>query len=95
MIRNARSVKASDIIPADGDKFALRQYAEMDTHRIRKLAADLVAARKTMMPVPRVADLTKSDAAQVKEEVIRLLSDNGRRQLRGYKVSLSRTWGAL
>jgi len=48
-----------------------------------------------MMPVPRVADLTKSDAAQVKEEVIRLLSDNGRRQLRGYKVSLSRTWGAL
>jgi 2-keto-4-pentenoate hydratase len=59
------------------------------------LARALVEARETLVPVPRVAGLEKPAAAVVKSHAWDLLSRRGADPVVGYKVSMTRAWGAF
>jgi 2-oxo-hept-3-ene-1,7-dioate hydratase len=66
------------------------------SRRQEEAARHLFDARRTRVPVPRVRGLSSSDGALIKHEHIRLLTDDQRRGIGGYKVSLATgAWGAL
>ena len=59
------------------------------------LAHRLVAARRSTVPVTPPPGMSKAQGTEVKSLALGLLSENGRRRVVGYKVSMSYTWGAL
>jgi 2-keto-4-pentenoate hydratase len=62
---------------------------------IGEVASALVKAQTTLEPVPWVEGMTYEEASAVKHEMLQQLSSAGERQVIGYKVSMSYTWGAL
>ncbi|CAN7571767.1 2-keto-4-pentenoate hydratase [Pseudomonas umsongensis] len=67
----------------------------MNERDIHVLAARLLMARQTMEPVEPPADMTKAQASAVKQRTLELMTAYDPALIRGYKVSMSMTWGAL
>lgn len=67
----------------------------MNEQDIQSLAVRLVRARQTLEPVPPPPEMTKLQASAVKHRTLGLLTAGNPSAIRGYKVSMSMTWGAL
>ncbi|MDD2058394.1 hypothetical protein N5D52_25075 [Pseudomonas sp. GD03860] len=67
----------------------------MNEQHIHALAARLVTARQTLTPIEPPKDMTKAEAVAVKHRSLQLVTAGNPALIRGYKVSMSMTWGAL
>lgn len=67
----------------------------MNEKDIHSLATRLVTARQTLEPIEPPTYMTKAEASAVKHLTLELMTAGNPALIRGYKVSMSMTWGAL